>query len=160
MGALPRALLPCWFWERSVWYPEAGLWRILPEWAWKEIFLALPKTTWVNLDTYLLRAENLVSGLGISSSQLTLDTTAVLAATLIEALWELLRYKYSAKHSPGDSDSKESAYNAGSIPGLGRSLGEGNISPLQHSCLENPMDWGTWWATVHGVLKSQTWLSD
>ena len=38
--------------------------------------------------------------------------------------------------------------------------GEGNGTPLQHSCLENPMDRGTWWATVHGVAKSQTWLSD
>ena len=57
---------------------------------------------------------------------------------------------------PGGSDSKESAYNAGdldSIPGLGRSPGEGNGNPLQYSCLENPMDRGAWWATVHGVTK-------
>ena len=39
-------------------------------------------------------------------------------------------------------------------------LGEGNGTPLQHSCLENPMDGGAWWATVHGVAKSQTRLSD
>ena len=44
----------------------------------------------------------------------------------------------------------------GSIPGLGRSPGEGNGNPLQSSCLGNPMDRGTWWATVHGVAKSQT----
>ena len=37
---------------------------------------------------------------------------------------------------------------------------EGNGTPLQHSCLENPMDGGAWWAAVHGVAKSQTWLSD
>ena len=48
----------------------------------------------------------------------------------------------------------------GSIPGLGRSPGEGNGNPLQYSCLENSMDGGTWWATVHGVTKSQTQLSD
>ena len=42
---------------------------------------------------------------------------------------------------------------AGSIPGLGRSPGEGNGSPLQYSCLGNPMDRGAWWATVHGVAK-------
>ena len=48
----------------------------------------------------------------------------------------------------------------GSIPGLGRSPGEGNGSPLQYSCLENPMDGGAWWATVHGVAKSRTQLSD
>ena len=47
-----------------------------------------------------------------------------------------------------------------SIPGLGRSPGEGNGNPLQYSCLENPMDGGAWWATVHGVAKSRTRLSD
>ena len=60
---------------------------------------------------------------------------------------------------PGGSDSKESAYSAGeldSIPGSGRFPGEGNGYPLQYSCLENAMDAGTWWATVHGVTKSQT----
>ena len=39
------------------------------------------------------------------------------------------------------------------VPGLGRSPGEGNSSPVQYSCLENPMDRGDWWATVHGVAK-------
>ena len=42
----------------------------------------------------------------------------------------------------------------GSIPGLGRCPGERNGNPLQYSCLENPIDRGTWWATVHGVAKS------
>ena len=58
---------------------------------------------------------------------------------------------------------KASAYNAGDpglIPGLGRSPGEGNGSPIQYSCLENPMDGGAWWAAVHGVTKSWTRLSD
>ena len=61
---------------------------------------------------------------------------------------------------PGGSDGKASACNAGdpgSIPGSGRSPGERNGNPLQHSCLENPMDGG---ATVHGVAKSQTWPSN
>ena len=40
------------------------------------------------------------------------------------------------------------------------SYGEGNGTPLQYFCLENPMDRGVWWAAVHGVVKSQTWLSD
>jgi len=48
----------------------------------------------------------------------------------------------------------------GSILGSGRSPGEGNGNPLQYSCLENPMDRGACWATVHGVSKSQTQLSD
>ena len=63
------------------------------------------------------------------------------------------------KAFPGGSDSKASAYNAGdpgSIPGSGRSPGEGHGSPLQYSCLENPMDEGAWLATVHGVAKSWT----
>ena len=64
---------------------------------------------------------------------------------------------------PGGSEVKASACHAGdlgSIPGLGRSPGEGNGNPLQYSCLENPMDGGAWWATVHGVAKSQTRLSN
>ena len=44
----------------------------------------------------------------------------------------------------------------GSIPGLGRSPGEGHDNPLQYSCLANPMDRGAWWATVHRVAQSQT----
>ena len=57
---------------------------------------------------------------------------------------------------------KNSTCNAGdldSIPGLGRSPGGGHGNPLQYSCLENPMDRGVWQAIVHGVTKSQTWLS-
>ena len=70
---------------------------------------------------------------------------------------------YRSEGFPGGSDDKASARNAGdlgSIPGLGRSPGGGNGNPLQYSCLENPMDGGAWWATVHGVSKSQSWLSD
>ena len=48
----------------------------------------------------------------------------------------------------------------GSIPGLGRSPGVGNGNPFQHSCLENFMDRGVWPAKVHGIVKSQTRLSD
>ena len=60
---------------------------------------------------------------------------------------------------PGSSDGKASTYNAGdpgSIPGSERSPREGNGNPLQYSCLENPMDWGAWQATIHGITKSQT----
>ena len=56
----------------------------------------------------------------------------------------------------------EDITDTGSIPGLGRSPGGGHGNPLQYSCLENPMDRGAWWATVHRVAKSQTqvkWLS-
>ena len=63
---------------------------------------------------------------------------------------------------PGGSEVKTSAWNAGDlglIPGS-KDPGEGNGNPLQFSCLENPMEGGAWQATVHGVAKSQTRLSD
>ena len=71
-------------------------------------------------------------------------------------LWSLTGF-------PGSLDGKEFACNEGDlglIPGLGRSLGEGNSYPLQYSGLKNSMDRGTWWATVYGVTKGQTRLSD
>ena len=58
---------------------------------------------------------------------------------------------------PGGSDGEESACSAGdpdSIPGSGKSPGEGNDNPLWYSCLENSMDGGAWWAVVCGVTKS------
>ena len=64
---------------------------------------------------------------------------------------------------PGDSDGKEAAFNVGdpgSIPGWGRSPGEGNGKPFQYSCLDNPMDSRAWQATVHRVAKSWTCLSN
>ena len=78
--------------------------------------------------------------------------------TWILAVFTLLLWGF-----PGGSEVKASGCSAGdlgSIPGLGRSPGEGNGNPLQHSCLENPMDRGAWWSTVHGVAKSRTRLSD
>ena len=76
--------------------------------------------------------------------------------------------KFGATYSgdrgfPGGSDGKVSACNAGdpsSIPGLGKIPWRGNGNPLKFSCLENSMDGGAWWATVHGVTKSWTQLSD
>ena len=68
---------------------------------------------------------------------------------------------YQHEGFPGGSDGKEAACNAGdlgSIPGSGSSLGDGNGNPAQYSCLENSMDRGAWWATVHGVTKSWTRL--
>ena len=64
---------------------------------------------------------------------------------------------------PASSTGKESASNTGdssSVPGSGRSPGGGHGNPLQYSCLENPMDRGAWWATVHGVAQSRTQLSN
>ena len=62
---------------------------------------------------------------------------------------------------PGGSVVKNlpaSAGDTGSIPGSGRSPGEGNSNPLQYSCLGNPLDRGAWWATIHRITKSWTWL--
>ena len=67
------------------------------------------------------------------------------------------------KGFPGGSDSKESVCNGGdlgSIPGSGTSIGERNSNPLQYPFLENSMDRGAWWATVHEVTKRWTGLSD
>ena len=67
---------------------------------------------------------------------------------------------------PGSSDGKKSTHSTGdqgSNPGLGRSPGGGHGNPLKYSCLENPMDRGAWWTTVHGGAKSDTpnftWIS-
>ena len=95
---------------------------------------------------------------------------AILLNLLVQAVFNGIFgvfYKYNIMLStdsillgfPGGSDGKQFACNAGdpgSILGLGRSPGEGNGYPLQYSFLENPIDRGSWWATVHGVAKSQT----
>ena len=79
-----------------------------------------------------------------------------------DVILSVLKSGWSWANFPGGSDSKASVYNAGdpgSIPGLGRSPGEGNDNPLQDYCLENPTDRGAWQVTVHGVAKSWTQLS-
>ena len=58
----------------------------------------------------------------------------------------------SGQNPPADA---EYIRDAGLLPGSGRSPGEGHDNPLQYSCLENPMDRGAWWATVHRVTKSR-----
>ena len=85
------------------------------------------------------------------------------------SLWQGCQLKYGVPIShefqgfPGDSDSEVSACNAGdlgSIPGSGRFPGERKGNPLQYSCLGSSMDGEAWWATVHGIAKTQTQLSD
>ena len=87
---------------------------------------------------------------------------------MVFKLWLGIQYFTGSIHFPfvvylGGLEGKASACNAGdlgSIPESGRSPGEGNGTPLQYSCLENPMDGGAWEAAVHGIPKSQTWLSN
>ena len=71
--------------------------------------------------------------------------------SLVENIWGLPQW-FSSKESTCNSG------HSGSVPGLGRSTGGGQSNPLLYSCLENPMARGAWWATVHRVAKSQTWL--
>ena len=108
--------------------------------------------------------------------QILLISTFILLLQVRRTPWHRLPTRLSTFHflEPPESalsffiynpvpSSKEVACNAGdvgSIPGLGRSLGERNSNPLQNSCLENPTDRGAWWATVRGVAKSRTRLSD
>ena len=77
--------------------------------------------------------------------------------TVQRILKSLAHHWYLNKASPGGSDGKASTRNAGGpglIPGWGRSPAEGHSNPLQHSCLENPMDRAAWWATVHRATES------
>ena len=64
--------------------------------------------------------------------------------------WVVMQFVKNLPANAGDTGDTDS------IPGSGRSPGVGNGNPLQHSCLENPMDRGVWQATVHGITKSQT----
>ena len=68
--------------------------------------------------------------------------------------YSLWSHAWLVQNPPGN------AGDSGSTPGSGRSPGVGSGNPLQYSSLGNPMDRGAWWPTVHGVTKSQTWLSD
>ena len=61
------------------------------------------------------------------------------------------------KNPPANAGDAE---DTGSVPGLGRSSGEGNGNPLYYTCLKNPIDRGAWQATLHGVTKNRTQLSD
>ena len=98
-----------------------------------------------------------LKNLRLTSHLMVKDWTAYLLASEIRQGYLYL------KHFPGGLEGNVPACNAGdlgSIPGLGRSLGEGNGNPLQYCCLVNPMDGGAWSATVHEVTKSQTRLSN
>ena len=107
--------------------------------------------------------------LSFSSSTLHIQSLAKFCGNSISCIFlELSSLAFSGQIHiilwgfPGGSEVKVSTWNAGDpglIPGSGRSPGEGNGTPLQYSCLENPMEGGAWLAiTVHGVAKSRTRL--
>ena len=86
------------------------------------------------------------------------DYNLILAAICLVFYHQICCWGFSA-----GSEGRVSAHNAGDpglIPQQGRALGEGNDNPLRYCCLENSMDRGAWWATVHGVINSQTRLSN
>ena len=85
------------------------------------------------------------------SPKLEINNSVLLHLILWVGLLPWLLRRKASTHTAGD---------LGLIPGSGRSPAEGNGNPLQYSCLEKPMDGGAWWATIHGVSKSQTRLSE
>ena len=111
-------------------------------------------TSTISALPFLIPFPNLVTGI-----ILYLVTQIIYVAVILDSSKQSLSF-------PGGSVVKNLPANAedigdmGSIPGLGRSPGEGNGNPLQYFCLGNPMDRVDWWATVHGVTKSLTQLSD
>ena len=139
--------------------------RLLPK------LMGLPGTLWQSAINNTLRQPKgdkisrlygSLDGRGVSGRMNTCIKMAKSLCCSLETVTTLLISCTPIQGFPGGSDGKESAWNAGdlgSIHGLRRSAGEGNGYPLQYSCLENPMDRGAWWATVHGVTKSRTWLS-
>ena len=87
----------------------------------------------------------------------TFSSTLVISYLSVIAIWTCLRWYFMG--FPGGTMVKNLPAK-GSVPGLGWFPWGGNGNPLQYSCLGNPMDKEAWWATVHGVAKSRTWLSD
>ena len=107
-----------------------------------------------------------VYGVAQSRTQLkwlSSSSSVYMSVSVCQSVPAFFCYLVSIHYFPGGSEGKKSACSTGdlgSIPGSGRSPGEGNGNPLQHTCLENSMDRGSWQATVHGVSKSGTWLSN
>ena len=93
---------------------------------------------------------------GGDSEQILVYSFPILAVVNYHKFSRLKQHMCGLPDSPVGKESACSARDTGdvgSIPGLGRSPGEGNGNPLQYSCLKNPMDRGAWWATVLGVAK-------
>ena len=86
------------------------------------------------------------------NSNSTSGCSVTLAAPCLSVLFLICEMKVVVSSTPGLSNLNKALF----VKHLTQCLGEGNGTPLQYSCLENPMDGGAWWATVHGVAKSWT----
>ena len=134
----------------------------------KNIFMMFPSGFHVNfkLQDYFLQLHAYIQLCSDLSSQFLSFLLTEEKAFLLSSFQMIFPHsiKLSKERSfPSDLDCKESACHigdAGSIPGSGRSPGGGNGNPLQYSCVGKPVDRGAWRATVHGVTKSWTQLSD
>ena len=111
----------------------------------------------------------LIEGKDVPTWKQEVDGKLYLPFNFVMNLRSVLKTKLSFSKAgmeviPGGTSGKEPVCQCrrhkrrGSIPDLGRSPGEGRGNPLQYSCLQNPMDRGTWWATVYRTSKSQAWL--
>ena len=151
-GFVGRKTLPltdgCWDRLSHLWNEETTRWVSTPLWTWISNIL-------IPLVYQLSRTENFIK-----------EVVSELGKISEWSCWKKKRRTCllgkKKNMSTGGSGGKESAYSAGdqgSIPGLARAPGERNGTPLQYSCLENSTDGRAWWATVHGVAKSQTRLS-
>ena len=130
---------------------EVAHWGLFPS------RLVLEETEWLSLNLILsCILVNFLFLLQISS----IDHLGI--QTFPHWIW-CCHEAFAGANMPGGSVVKNPPTRAGdvaSIPGSGRSHEVRNGNPLQYSCLENPMERGAWWALVHGVAKSRTWLSD
>ena len=140
--------------EEIAWWVHLGL-PLAPSMATRSRVSC--KEHWAPLQPYKYKGEG--QPLNRGDSWELMRTTTPTSKEQVQLQWFLTQ----RQDFPSGSDGKASAYtmgDPGSFPGLGRSQAEGNGNPLQYSCLENPMDRGAWEATVHGVAKSRTQLSD
>ena len=133
----------------------------MAEWikTWDPYICYMKETCFISKDTHRLKLRWWIKVFHVNRNPKKAGITILIADKTGFKLNAITR----DKGFPGGSELKASACNVGdlgSIPGLGRSPGERNSNPFQYSCLENPMDRWAWWATIHGVAKSQTQLSD